>query len=300
MKKGDTPSMNNHSNLLQALLNLRNTLPKKQEKLCSYMIENYQSIGLLTIAELAEAANVGTTTVMRLIKNLGYESYFDVKKEVANASMQPTTSAWWHLQQSFTAKDQNGHTLTEVGTEVKSLLDQTVTPSLIADFDSAIQLILQADRINILGTRSNKALAMYLGYLLEEFYPNVTQLSRDTEFIYDRILRFESGDILVLIDNAPFATASIEAAEFCYENNHPVILITDHLSSPASSFASITLTTKASKNQYSVMPTLFLIEALIIEVGRKTSNDSISHLKKLSDILEKKNVTQPFSFEEEK
>ena len=46
------------------------------------------------------------------------------------------------------------------------------------------------------------------------------------------------------------------------------------------------------------MPTLFIIESLIIEVGQKTSNTSISNLQKLSEILENKNITKPFSFDE--
>ena len=62
------------------------------------MIENHQSVGVLTIADLAKYANVGTTTVLRLIKTLGYESYSDVKKEIIDASIQSTPSAWWHLQ----------------------------------------------------------------------------------------------------------------------------------------------------------------------------------------------------------
>lgn len=299
MKNNDLLSeMDGHGAFIQKLIDVRSDLPKKQKQVCDYLIENYQTIGVLTLSELAEQVNVGTTTVIRLINNLGYDSYLDVKKEIFNASVQTTSSAWWHLQKSFQTTNQKDHTTLEVLTEVKSILDQTVTPTFISNFDTAIQLMLNSKRVNILGVRTNKALATYFGYLLQEFFHKVTQLSNETGFIFDRLLRMEKGELLILFDNSPFTTAGIEAAKYCHDQGHSVILITDHLSSPATDYATVVINTTASSNQYSVIPTLFTVESLIIEIGRKTSKQSIADLEKLSSLLEEKNITQPFSFEQ--
>src|SRR5699024_465373 len=102
-------------------------------------------------------------------------------------------------------------------------------------------------------------------------------------------------DILILIDNAPFTSIAIEVAKFCHEHNYPLILITDHLSSEAATYSTVTIDTVASQKQYSVIPTLFLLESLVIELGRRTSDTSITHLQELSKILEDKNITLPFS-----
>src|SRR5690625_3768696 len=190
INKDSIPEIDGHGKFLQNLIDIRSDLPKKQKQLCDYMIEHYQTVGVLTLSELAEQANVGTTTAMRLINNLGYESYLDIKKDILDASIQTTPSAWWHLQESFKTNKQKDHTLVEVFNEAKSILEQTVTPSLITNFDKVRQLILNSNRVHILGVRTNKALANYFGYLLEEFYPKVVQLSNETEFVYDRLLRF--------------------------------------------------------------------------------------------------------------
>lgn len=290
-KKDEIVNNDAHSDLIQRILNQRESLPKKQKQLSDYIIENYQSVGVLTVSELAHAANVGTTTVMRLIKNLGYQSYSDIKNDIHTASIESTPAAWWHLQKSFEDTDHEEHTLTRIWQEVGSLLNQTLTDSLTANFDLAIKLILKADRVNVLGMRSSKGLAIYFGLLLEEFYPKVNQLSYDTEFIYDRASRFTKNDILLLIDNAPFTTVGIDTAQFCHENNVPVILITDHFSSPAASYASVTLKTESSEKQYSVVPTVYLLESLVIGIGRETAETSISNLDYLSQILKKKNIT---------
>lgn len=229
---------------------------------------------------------------MNLIKNLGYESYSDIKKDIHDAAVKSTPSSYWHLQESFKNTDQSDHILRECLKETETILNQTVTTSLINEFELAIQLLLKAKRVSILGLRSSKGLAIYTGLLLEEFYREVQQLSHDTEFIFDRLLRLTDDDVLLVIDNAPSSMLGIEATQFCYKNSKPVILVTDHLASPAASYASVILKTKASNKQYSVLPTVLLLESLIIELGRRTSETSIAKLQEVSDMLQAKNLSQ--------
>lgn len=281
---------------LQKLIDKRSDLPKKQRQLSDYMIEHYQTIGVLTLSKLAKQANVSTTTAMRLIRNLGYENYSEVKSEILHATVQAKPFTSQHGQASFKNSNVQQHILFDANQEINTRLDHALNPSLIDNFNAAIQIILQSSQLHILGVRSNKALAYYFSYLLEEFYPHVVQLSHDAQYIYDRIVRFKKNDTLLLIDNSPFTTIGIEGAKYCYEQGHPVILITDDPGSPAMDYASIVLNTAANNKQYSVVPTVFVMEALIIEIGRKTSHTSIQVLEKLGSLLEEKNITQPFSF----
>lgn len=50
--------------LLDEIMTLKDVLPKKQRILCQYLALNYERVGVMTVAELARAAGVGTTTVM--------------------------------------------------------------------------------------------------------------------------------------------------------------------------------------------------------------------------------------------
>ena len=68
--------------ILDQIIEIKDVLPKKQKALCNYLVLNYGKVGIMTVAELAENAGVGTTTVMRLIQMLGYDSYLSFKKEL--------------------------------------------------------------------------------------------------------------------------------------------------------------------------------------------------------------------------
>ena len=61
--------------VLEQIIKIKDAVPKKQRILCNYLALNYEKIGVMTVAELAENAGVGSTTVMRLVQLLGFDSY---------------------------------------------------------------------------------------------------------------------------------------------------------------------------------------------------------------------------------
>lgn len=283
----------NPKNILNKIVMIKETLPKKQKQLCNYIVENYNSIGMLTMAELAKEASVGTTTIVRTMKVLGYESFSDMRKELYEMTMENSLPTWWHMQKSFIPKEESKeNSILETWPEIVHLLDSTLNNSLVNNFRQAINLLLEAKRINILGLRASKGAAIYFAHLIEEFYPVTNQLSNDSEFIFDRIFQFNKGDVLFLIAHSPYTAQSIKAAKFCYERDYPIILVTDLLSCPITPYATIILKVESSNKQYSITPTIALLESIVIEIGRQTSSTSVKNLENLGNILKDKDVTR--------
>ena len=73
--------------VLEQIIKIKDAVPKKQRILCNYLALNYEKIGVMTVAELAENAGVGSTTVMRLVQLLGFDSYTTFKKALAQESL---------------------------------------------------------------------------------------------------------------------------------------------------------------------------------------------------------------------
>ncbi len=283
----------NSNGILEKIIDIKESLPKKQRHLCDYIIENYQSIGMMTVAELSQKANVGTSTVMRIMKHLGYESFNDMRRDMHKETINTNLSTWWHMQESFKRDTNEGlDTLSQSWSETLTVMNKTINSTLIENFHQAIDVISKAKRVNILGLRSSKAPAIYYEMLMEGFNSKTRQLSYDSDLIFDKILQFEEGEILFLITNSPYTARSMEAAKFCYDQGHPIILLTDHLSCPITPFANVLLKTEASKQQYTITPTITLIESIVIEVGRRMSGTSIEHLDKLGELLENKGITR--------
>jgi DNA-binding MurR/RpiR family transcriptional regulator len=278
-------------NIINKLIHIRDDLPKKQKVVCDYIIENHEDVSVLSLPELANRIGVGQTTIVRFMKQLGYDSYRDFKKLFHYYTINTSRSTWWHLEKSFTNVDEQTGTLSQSWKETINLLDQTLTNQLLKNFNKAVDLIFQSEMVNILGFRTSKVAADYLGYMLNEFSPNVRELSSDSSFIYDRLLHVGKKDVIILFAISPYTKLSMEVAEFCYEKGIPIILVTDHLSCPASSFATCILNVKSSDKQYSITPVITLIESLVIELGKKSSDHSVKHLNELNQLLKEKDIT---------
>ncbi|MFP3125815.1 MurR/RpiR family transcriptional regulator [Ectobacillus funiculus] len=284
-------NLDNPVTIINKILDIKDSLPKKQRQLCDYILKNYQSIGLVTIKGLASNANIGISTVMRTIDSLGYENFNDLRKDIYEESF-PSDSGW-ALKNSITEIQQEGGrapTLVQVWQESVHLLNKSLDSNLIENFEIAIDFIEKSSYINVLGSRPYKATALYLEQLLGEFYSKIGQLSHDTEVIYDRILQFEKDEILVVFAFEPYTNRIIEAVKLAYELGNKIILITDFISCPIISYASVTLKVEVSKEQFSVIPIIALIDALVIEIGKRSSKESIKKLKRLEKTLIEKNV----------
>ncbi|MCR8928882.1 MurR/RpiR family transcriptional regulator [Priestia megaterium] len=281
-----------NQSIITEIINIKDSLPKKQRQLCDYILENYQSIGLITIKELAHNAKVGISTITRTLSALGYDHFNDLRKDLYNESV-PTNSKWT-LKKSFSEIPNEGEdvpTLVQVSKEAINLLGKSLDSNLIENLETAVDLISRASHVNVLGSRPYKAMALYFEQLLGEFYSKTRQLSHDTEVLCDKILQFDEDEVLLVFAFEPYTNRIIEAAMLAHELGIKIILITDHIFCPIIQYASVTLQVEVSKETFSVAPIIVLIEALVIELGKRSSEESIKKLKKLERTLIEKNVT---------
>lgn len=277
-------------NVLDKLIAIQSSLPAKQEKLCSYILENYQEIGLLTVKELADKAGVGTTTVMRLISALGYNSFFDLKKDVHHIQVS-RSDKWLNVQKSFGSNGRNPYdTLSAVGEESVELIERSINAQLVENLEIAMDMIENAARINLLGLRTYRGLAIYMESLLIEFNANVQQLSHDSEAIIDRILQCEKDEVLIIFSFSNYLQRSIDAASVAQERGMQIILITDELSCPIAEYADVILRLDLNGDYFTVIPIVTLVEAIVVELGKRRSDSSVEKIQGLVSTLKKKGI----------
>lgn len=266
-------------------------LPKKQQALCNDIIENYREVHVLTIAELAKRNRVGTTTVIRLVQSVGYNSFHEFKKNLQEYALASSVDKWSYLKNAFSEEVQGGHVLPSSFKDLGHALNGTLSEENVQNITKSVQLLIQANNIHLFGVRVSKVAALYFDLVLSSFSTKVRQLSYDNEFVFDRILQFDKGDIMVVFASSIMTKQMMEAMKLCHKQGHKIVLITDLFPCPASSYADIVLQAIPSKNRFSIIPLLAISEALIIEIGRQTSGESIDHLEKIGTVLRDMNIS---------
>lgn len=280
-------------NIIDEILRIRDVLPKKQQKLCSYLVMNCDQVSIMTVAELAQAAEVGTTTVMRLIQTLGRSSFAEFKKDLLNAALMQSATSYRCLKQSFQHDSMRteGGTLQNVATDGLNALENLCTPSNIKQFDRIADILEGAERIFLLGLRSSKALALYCEYGLSTFYPHVYQLSNDTEYIFDRIALYpQETDAMLVFSIWPCTRKTIEAAEVCYKKGIPVVLITNTSLNPIVKYAAAVIDTNSVNHPSGQTVIMAVIEAIISELGRRKAPVSSENIEAVEGILSEKSI----------
>ena len=171
------------------------------------------------------------------------------------------------------------------------LLNGSLKEDLVKNFDLAVDHMFKARSINILGTRPYKASALYLEQLLNEFYLNIRQLCHDIETMFDKIIQFNSDDVVFVFAFEPYTTAVTNAVKEAYYRNCSIIVVTDYDSAEIVEYASVVLKLSVSKNHFSILPVIALIDAIVLELGKKSAPESLTKLKELERALKRNNIT---------
>lgn len=247
----------------------------------------------MTVAELAQAAGVGTTTVMRLVQTLGQPSFSAFKKELLSASLMHTTTSYLSLKTTFRNDENNSSLFHRVVDDGIQVLQNLCTASNIQQFQAISDLLFQAERIFTLGLRSSKALALYCEHSLSTFHSQVIQLSNDTEFIYDRVsLKMTPSDVLLVFSAWPCTRKTIEVAEYCHSLGIPVALVTNTSLNPIIKFAQAVIDTNSVNHPSGDTVFMAVIESLVAELGRRMAPQSTENVERVETILSEKKIVQ--------
>ena len=279
------------SNIKDQLIAIQYDLPRQQQKLCKYMIENIGEISTMTINELSIKSQVGTTTILRLIEKVGYKKYPDFKKDVIKHVFNVRKNTWWHLQKSLEEMDEAENSLVKVGNSSIQDIESMLRELDVEEYNKFLNLLLQSNKVCFLGMRTSKSIALYFEMMLRGILDNLAQLSWNPDFLYDDSLNFHKNDTIVVIALSPYAKQTIDFIKYCRQKKDvSIALITDIETCPIIQYCDTHLIVGQSKNRYSIISTIALIESFIIDLG-KNQPDSISKISKLNQIHQDNNVT---------
>lgn len=280
-------------NLLEKLSQIERTLTSKQRMLCHYIIKNCRQVSIMPIGELSDRSGVGRATIMRLLSAVGYSSYTDFKRDL-NFSSDVEFEADKTSNPFFWSKiiQNSVGSLTACANEIIPLLQKTVTSIDSEQFDQIVDLIIGAQRVNILGLRSSSAIAKYTAYQFQNFV-DAYDLSENESMVYDRLYLHQRGEMLFLITTQPTTTTSVRIAQLCKRWEIPVVVITDDPDASILQYATTYLcVARSESSRLSILPHMLVIEALVNELGVRMAPLSVRTLDQLNQLLLEENVIQ--------
>lgn len=274
-----------------------NTLSKGQKLIADYLIANYDKAAFMTAASIGEIVGVSESTVVRFAITIGYEGYKELRKELHELIKTKLTTV---QRLSMTDKySSQKNALQNVMEKDIDNIQKTIDEIDYKKFENAVELILNAKNVYVLGLRSSSFLAGYLGFYLNFLLKNSNVIIAGPNDVFEQLLRVSEDDVIIGISYPRYSRRTLEAIDFSKEKGCKIISITDSLSSPAAKESHIALIASSDMLSFvdSLVAPMSLINALIVAIGMDKGNDIKSTFEDLEKIWNKYDVYDSYNIE---
>lgn len=282
--------MDTYVDIIKNIQNNFNNLSKGQKLIAEFIINSYDKAAFMTAASLGETVNVSESTVVRFANTLGYKGYRELQKDLHELIKNKlTTVQRLTMANEYSNKES---ALKKAMEKDMENIDKTINEIGHGTFQDAIDLILNAENIYILGLRSSSFLAGYLGFYLSFIIKGVKVITSGPNDVFEQLLKADTKDLIISISYPRYSRRTLEALDFCMEKGCKIISITDSLISPAAKYADIPLIASSDMLSFvdSLVAPMSLINALIVAIGMEKKNDITSSFEELENIWKKYNV----------
>lgn len=266
------------------------TFSKGQKLIAGYILRSYDKAAFMTASRLGRTVNVSESTVVRFAAELGYDGYPAMQKALQEMIRNKLTA----VQRMEVSNDRIGNhdILPMVMQADAENIRLTLEEVDRTGFDRAVEAILAARKVYILGVRSAFALSGFLGFYFNMMLPDVAVANANSSSeLFEQILRIGEGDVIIGISFPRYSKRTVKAMDYAKRKGATVLAITDSQASPLVEIADHALLARSDMASFvdSLAAPLSLVNALIVAVSRKKSAEleaTFSALERIWDEYE--------------
>lgn len=283
--------MNNTNELLQRLDAGYKKFSKGQKKLADFIREDYDKAAFLTAAKMGEEVGVSESTVVRFAMALGYEGYPEFQKALGELVRMKLNSIQ-RMEVTY-GRISQGEILASVLQSDIEKIKLTMEAIDHEAFEVAVDTILNARRIYIVGIRSCAPLASFLAFYLNLICEDVTAVNTNSASeIFEQLFRIGEEDVIIGISFPRYSVRTLKALEFASNRKAKVITLTDSVHSPMNLYSSCNLIARSDMASIvdSLVAPLSVVNALVVALCMKKQDEVITTLEALESIWDEYQV----------
>lgn len=264
---------------------------KGQRRLAQYILDFYDKAAFLTASRLGKAVGVSESTVVRFAVELGYDGYPSMQKAMQEMVVNRLTS----VQRMEVANDRIGgqDVVYKVLQADMDRLRRSVEMVDRNEFQAAVDAVLKAKRIYILGVRSAAPLANFLGYYLNYMFRNVHIVTASgASEMFEKIVGVGQEDVVIAYSFPRYSSTTLKGVQYCRSTGAKVIGFTDSRLSPLGQNCDHLLLSKSDMASLvdSLVAPMSLTNALIVALAARREKELAETFDALEHVWEEFNV----------
>ncbi len=277
--------MTEQSDVLGRIRDAYSGMSKSQKALANFIQNEYEQAVFMTAAELGKATGISESTVVRFASAIGYEGYPQFQQALVD-HVKGKLSSIQRIDDKYGRSSQSEILTSVLQADIDKIQDTIDNLNPLA-FDMAVDALLSAENVYIMGLRSNEPLAAFLHFYLNMVRKNVVLVNTTsvTE-TFEQMLRISEKDCFVGISFPRYSMRTLKAMEFANDRNAKVIAITDSVHSPMNLYSSCNLFARSDMVSIvdSLVAPLSVINALVVAICLKAPDEIRHDLEMLENV----------------
>lgn len=280
------------NNVLDEIKDAIPKLSKGHKKIAHYIIENVDDAAFNTAAKIGAEIGVSESTVVRFAKTVGYDGFPELQMALANC-VKNRLNAVDRLDictSKLTPSKALEYVMTGDAEKIQDSLNNIDTMA----FDMAVDSILSARKIYVVGVRGCAVLAEYLGFYLRMVVDTVVMVTTNSSSeMFEQMIGVNEEDVVIGISFPRYSMRTLKAMEFANNKNAKVIAITDSVHSPMNLYSSCNIFARSDMTSImdSLVAPMSIINALVVACCVNNSKEVAKRLEELENVWNDYQVT---------
>lgn len=264
---------------------------KRQRLIAEYILNNFDKAAFMTAAALGRVCGVSESTVVRFASELGFDRYQKLQKSLREFTVKKSTSVQRMEIASRQLDEENilsSVLKSDIGNMVKTLENVDAE-----SFERAVDAVMDAENIYIMGVRSSSALSAFAGFYFKLMFDNTHIInSSSAADIFEQLLHVKAGDVVIGMSFPRYSRNIKTAMEYSKKQGASVIGITDNINSPVVACCDYYMIAHSSMESFadSLVAPMSVINAFIVALGMKKKNEMKQVFEKLEHIWDEYEV----------
>ena len=266
--------------VLERLSDEMGNMSPQLRKAAAFVLDHPQDVGLSSVRELADAADVKPNSLVRMARAVGYEGFDDFRETFRDKLRAvdhsfPDRAQWL---QELAAEGQIGALYADMAGSTIQNLEQMFAGVASSDLALIADQIVESRRTYVVGVGANYALAHNFAYLVGMALENVVAVPHEGNVPMDAIVRAGKGDVVIGMTFDPYRSEVVETLEAARNQGSLIVAITDSHGSPIATSADHVLMAPSETPQFfpSTLAAAALLETLASFIVADADKDVVS------------------------
>jgi len=260
-------------------------LSPRLRQVAAFVLDHPSDVGLETLAVIARRCGVQASTIVRFAKAFGYEGASQMQRLFRDERINSTPSpSYAERIRQFNARAGDSaslapHELLQEFADSNVLALENMTASVDPEaLERAVESMLQAAAVYVIGLRRSFPVAAYLAYGLRHVDKPVHLIDGLAGMFVEQSTQMGNRDVLLAISFRPYAKETADIVGRAREAGATVIVISDSRVSPVAREADVAFDVRdAEVRQFrSLTASLCLAQTLVVSCAQRSSRQSSS------------------------